>query len=387
MFSLTIEERDRRWKNIRQTMEKRKLECLVVWGAFGRQRNLSANLAYLSNLNIEGYLVFPLKDDPTIFGFQGGFPTAWIKDNRTGHPLYAKRISERLAELHLERARIGLVGISGYEGELGFPYSNYVAIAANCPKAHLEDATDIVEEARVIKSPIEIRCLEYGSEVGDKIIQDIINTAKPGVKDYEVRAKIVGTLLKEGCDPGSMILYDSGKEMIHGSQGSSRWAVGQRTLEQGDIIHTEFDVRYLGYKAQFNQPFSLGKPSKEWQDIFDVAIESVNTALNVLKPGITVGQLHEAFLPPIKRAGYRQRTPNFHGLGLSLEEPFGPFPGQPDFQPNNNRVIEPNTVLEFEPPVISPDFKRGTTIGCPILVTEKGYRLLSKNWKPGVKVI
>ncbi len=32
---LTLEERDRRWKNIREEMKKRGLDCLIVWGSQG----------------------------------------------------------------------------------------------------------------------------------------------------------------------------------------------------------------------------------------------------------------------------------------------------------------------------------------------------------------
>jgi len=165
------------------------------------------------------------------------------------------------------------------------------------------------------------------------------------------------------------------------------WSANPRIMEKGDIIHTEFDASFMGYIAQFNQPFSLGKPSKEWMDIFNVVIESVNNALSALKPGMTVGELNEAFLPPIQKAGFIQRTPNFHGIGLAIEEPFSGFPGQPDYKAKSDRKLEPGMVLEFEPPVISQDFKKGTTLGSPVLVTDTGYRLLSKDWKPEVKII
>lgn len=386
MSLLTLEERDRRWQTIRKEMEKRGLDCLLIWGGYGRQRNCDANLVYMSNVNAEGYLTFPLQDQPTLFTFQG-HPIPWIKDGRTGHPKYAKAISQRLRELRLERGKIGVVGISGYESELGFPYVTYNLLMQSFPDARFSDATDIIEEARVIKSPAEIKCLETGAEIGMKVIQAIIDTARPGVKESVVRAKMMDTMFLEGCEPFSMVLFHVGKELVHGAQGGFFTPPKPKVLEKGDIIHTEFDARYEGYKAQFNQPFSLGKPGPEWQDIFDVCIESLNTALNVLKPGITIGELNAAFLPPIKKAGYVQNTPNFHGLGLAIEEPFSAFVGQPDYEPDNDRVIQAGMVLELEPPVISRDFKRGTTIGCPTLVTENGYRLLAKGWEPGVKII
>ena len=158
-------------------------------------------------------------------------------------------------------------------------------------------------------------------------------------------------------------------------------------MEKGDVIEIEVDASYLGYKAQFNQPFSLGEPDKEWQEVFNILTESFTNGFNTLKPGITVGELHEALSAPVKKAGYLHRSPTFHGLGLAIEEPFGVFVAQPDYQPNLARIIEPGMVLELEPPAIRPDFKKGATIGSPVLVTDTGCRLLSKNWKPEVKII
>ena len=387
MSILNHKERDRRWNNIRDAMEKQQLDSLIIWGCTGRYRHFNASLRYLCNIHTEGYMVFPLKGDPALFGFMGGFPTPWVAENRGGHPNYSKLISERLRELHLEKGRIGLLELSGYNGEAGFPLTTYVALTKNFPGAKFEDATDIVTEARIIKSPAEIKCLELGCKAGEKAIQAIIDTAKPGVKDCEVRARFMDTLFREGCDINSMILYHAGKELFHGGSSGMIWSATPKIMEEGDQIHTEFDASFMGYIAQFNQPFALGKPSKEWMDIYNVAADAVHSALKVLKPGITVGELNDAFLPPIEKASYRQRTPNFHGLGLAIEEPFSGFPGQPEYQPNLARIIEPGMVLEFEPPVISQDFKRGTTIGCPVLVTDTGYRLLSKNWKPEVKII
>lgn len=365
---LSVLERDRRWKLIRESMDEQGLDCLIIWGCTGRFRHFNASLRYLCNFHTEGYMIFPLKDEPTLFSFLGGFPTPWVADNRTAHPNYSKLMVERLKELHLEQGKIGLVELSGYNGEAGFPHSTYVALTDNLPEARFLDATDIITEARIIKSPAEIKCLELGCEAGAKAIQAIVETAKLGVKDYKVRSKFMDTLFREGCDISSMILYHSGKELIHGGNSGMIWAAGPKVMEQGDQIHTEFDASYMGYIAQFNQPFSLGKPSQEWMDIYNIAIESINSAQKILKPGITVGELNDAFLPPIIKAGYRQQTPNFHGIGLAIEEPFSSFPVQVEFKAKRDRIIEPNMVIEFEPSVITQDFRRGTTLGSPILI-------------------
>ena len=381
--TLDEQERDRRWKKIREGMEKRGIDCLIAYGS--GTHNLNANLRYLSNVTFgkDGYMVFPLSGDPTLFLFMGRPEKLWVQDCRAGHPFYSQAISERLVELHLEKGTIGIVGLSGYYGELGFPAATYLALSQGFPNAALKDGTSIVEQARRIKSAAEIRCFEFGCEAGEKVIQTIKNTAKVGVLDNEIKTKIWDTLFLNGCDPSSMLIYSSGKDVTHAGRIS---IMQQKPLESGDVILTEFDARYCGYKSQFNQPFCVNKPDREWQEIFDVARGSFDNAFNILKPGITAGQLDEAFLLPIHKAGYIHVNPCYHGRGASLEQPIGSYPGQPLYKLDTSLIIESGMVIEFEPHVVRSDRKRGMSMGSPVLVTETGCRLLSKSWKPELRI-
>lgn len=389
MFTLTPGERERRWKNIRNGMKRRGLGCLIVWGSSGFVRNIAANLRYLSNVMTDGYLLFPLEGEPTLFTFLKMLdPTSWVPDRRSGHPKYSEALSERIGELHLESTSIGLVGLSGYCGEMGFPHTTYSSLTNNLPRASFEDATDILEEARSVKSDEELRCLEFGCEVGQKVIQAIADTAKVGITDNEIRAKIAETLSHNGCEPGSLILYNSGKEVQHANEGGYLPSPVPRALEPGDIILAEFNASYLGYNAQFNQPFSVGEPNERWSEMFSVASEAFNNAFQTLRPGITVGELDEAFLSPIREAGYTYLKPPFHALGLTgVEEPIGSFPDQPGYKPNTSLRMEPGFVIEFEPHVVTLDRKKGIHLGSPVLVTEAGCRLLSRTWKPEFKIV
>jgi Xaa-Pro aminopeptidase len=388
VFELTLKERDRRWKKVREAMDKRELGALVVWDSFGGHGRYNANLRYLSNANTEGYLVFPLVGEPALVIFLKKVRSTWVTNRETGHPMYSRTIADLLKEMHLENAAIGIVALSGYYGEMGsFPYSTYVSLTRSLPGARFEDATDILETARRVKSEEEIRCFEQGCEVANRVIQAVADTAKPGVKDFEVRAVIMDTLFRNGCEPGSMILYNSGKEVITSGGGGLSDPAGAKTLDKGDIILTEFDAQYLGYMAQHNQPFSLGEPDKEWRDIFRVALEAFKSALKALKPGITAAELDEAFLSSVRGSGYTPGSPQFHGIGLSLEEPFGAFPRQPGYKMKSALIMEPGMVVEFEAKAQQLERKKGINVGCPVMVTETGCRALNKNWKPEIRVI
>ncbi len=131
----------------------------------------------------------------------------------------------------------------------------------------------------------------------------------------------------------------------------------------------------------------MGEPDREWQRIFDVALETFNAGYKVLRAGVTAGELDKALTTPIKEAGYHYTHPAFHALGLRLEEPIGSFPAQLEYKPNHDFVIQENLVMEIEPQVCTVDCKKGLSIGIPALVTGTGYRLLSQKWNPRFIVI
>jgi Xaa-Pro aminopeptidase len=388
IFELGKDERDRRWQKVREAMGKRGLGALVVWGFAGFDSCESANFVYLSNmptfgcLALPGYLIFPLEGEPTIVGFAKMPGEAlWVNDIRGKFPSYSKVVVDRLKELHLQDANIGIIKIStsgvGSSGETAFPYTTYMSLRENLPRARFEDATDILDEARRIKSDAEIRCLEIGCEAANAAIQAVVDTARPGVRDYEVMAKMVGVLMQNGCEPDTLFLYGSGKDYVDSGNGQFLNPYYRRMLESGDLIHTEFNAKYNGYVAQYNQPFSLGAPDKEWSKVFEVASAAFNSGLKALKPGLTALELKEAFLSPIREAGLQSIRPAFHGLGLTSEEPLCPMAHIPG-TPSESFIIQAGMVFEFEPHIITPDGKKGTTLGCPILVTETGCRSLNK---------
>lgn len=386
IFEFGKEERDSRWQRVRNNMRKRGIGALIIWGFAGYNSAECANFRYLSNmatygnLSYPGYLVFPLEGEPTIIGF-AKMPAAdslWIKDIRSRHPSFSGAIMARLRELRLNKASLGIVSFIGDDAEEGFPYATFMALKEGLPGAQFQDATDILNDARRIKSDGEIHCLELGCAAASEAMRAVIDTARPGVRDCEVVAKILETLTRNGCETDSLFLYGSGKEYVDAGKGVFIYPRYLRLIEKGDIIHMEFDAKYNGYVAQHNQMFAVGKPSKEWLEITKVDAVAYENGLNVLKPGVTLGELNKAFLSVIMDAGYVNERPGFHGLGLSTERPPGAGAAGSSCVPSDSFQILPGMVLELEPHTMSKDRKYNATLGCPVLVTETGCRPLNK---------
>jgi Xaa-Pro aminopeptidase len=374
-FAFSNAERDRRWSATRAAMAERNLHALIVWGSAGAFVHSNASMRWLTNVNTEGYLVFPLDGEPVLFSFENGLNPAWVTDWRGAVPEFAKAVAEHLRQVGLDRGRLGLVSLSGMYAELnGFPYAAYTRLAEQLDAATLEDATSLVEDLRRKKSAEEIGALQAGCAIVGRVFDAIHETARVGVADYEIRATIMDTLFRAGSEPGSMILYCQGPHAIHGGQ-SGIWYEPPyaNPLAEGDVILLELDAVCLGYKAQFNHAFTVGDIDQEWSRIFETAEEAYMAGLETLRPGLTVGELEDAMVAPLADAGFVWGNPAFHGIGLALELPLGTYP-RVGWKPDREERFEVGMVLEFEPHPVSPSFTRGASVGCPVLVTEEGCR-------------
>src|SRR3989304_7480767 len=114
--TLSLAERDRRWKITREMMRLEGLECLIVPGLKGRE----ALEGYLSNDYAEGLVVFPLAGEPVHLTWTGtritrrhesalrGVPI-WVEDMRVGcdGPTLVKVLKERGDA----NGRVGVAGV------------------------------------------------------------------------------------------------------------------------------------------------------------------------------------------------------------------------------------------------------------------------------------
>ena len=123
--TLSLQERDRRWKLVRELMKARGLDCLIVAGLSGREKAEG----YLSNDYVEGIVVFPLEGEPIYLTWtafwkvrnmenisRGG--TSWIEDWRVG--CTGAGLVDLLQHEGFDSATIGVVGLEsrgGYPGE------------------------------------------------------------------------------------------------------------------------------------------------------------------------------------------------------------------------------------------------------------------------------
>src|SRR4029453_10583051 len=116
----------------------------------------------------------------------------WVTDIRATRRSWGEPIAERMNELKLGQARIGVSGLSGL---LRAPEGTVVSgmiekLRKTFPKAQFENATEFLQDARSVKGPEEVAWIERAAHILDKVVEATLAKAKPAVMENEMVAAI-----------------------------------------------------------------------------------------------------------------------------------------------------------------------------------------------------
>jgi Xaa-Pro aminopeptidase len=393
---LSLNERERRWKAIREAMEKRHLDCLFVWGNNRAWGNGLANFRYITHVGArEGIALFPLKKDPIVFAGNPHYyhpynlfarHQYWVPDVR---PLSGiAPVVEAMRELGLEKGRFGVVDNRGELTYYTIPYEPFKALLGMVPGASFENVTDVLEEIRMVKSPEEIRFLEKSGRIGRLIVDRMIETCRPGIPEAEVYAEMHKTLLVNGGEDYAFNLFDSGnldEEGLHLHHGKENpLSPTMRTLRPGDVVMTEFHSNYGGYLTGIEKSVFLGEMApKELREIHEVCIESFHQGIDMMRPGNLFRDAVDAFRKPVLSKGMDFIELGLHGHGMgSPEFPTRVYKASSSHTLAGSKVdsivLQENMVFGTNIDIHNPKWRKdiGLMFGDTVVVTSKGPRLL-----------
>ena len=324
--TFSLPERDRRWSRLREEMKKAGLHALVTLPNEGHWDQFGADTRYITQIGgtqTEVGAVLPLEGEVTavVRGANEiewwGLAQDWVKDIRPSRRSYGEPVIERLKEIRAER--VGVVGLSGLvrapEGVV--PWGTFEKIRQALPNVKFENATDLMQEVRSVKSAEEVAFIEKAADIIGKAINVLIAHAKVGVRENELIAEMLREIVRQGGEPITMLLFGTGGPEVPWAQR----VFTTRQLKPGDLINTEVEGKYAGYIAQALQPISLGPKPKELDKIFNATKIIFDRMLKFLKPGITFGEVVRFYQDEVKAAGYEPDGALMHGRGLGEDAP------------------------------------------------------------------
>jgi Xaa-Pro aminopeptidase len=348
---LSSAERDQRWQRIRDAMAKRGVDVLIVSGTSSRWNEGHGNVRYVAGyadpLSSIGYAIFPGVGEGTfITQFQAkrsAYATSWFSDIRSSAAINVTEIlAERLSDLGIERATLGLVGSSfswrGY-ASVGLPWNVYEEIRRRLPYLTLVDATDIFFELRKVKSDEEVACIAEAARLVDIGHRAQLASIRPGVTERAVYVDVVHAMDAAGAEPPSFLLMDSGplpSGVLTGDPIPS-----DRVLQMGDLVMSVAGPKWAGYKVHGVQCIHLGPPTPEMTELQKYGADVFHTCADRIRPGNKVDEVLHAGDDIVERARNRlgrvadTLKPHCLAAGLSCPD------GRPD-------VIQPNMAFYLE---------------------------------------
>jgi Xaa-Pro aminopeptidase len=242
------------------------------------------------------------------------------------------------------------------------------------PEAELVFTRGWIHELLSVHSAEELDCIRHAGKLCADAMQALVERARPGVTEYQLRAAAGAAIMEGGGDIDFLIIGTTSMAnpaMVFGNPRPSG-----RKLQKGDIINMELAAGYRGYSAQIGSPICLGTPTdmvkRFWEDITLPVFEKMAAAI---KPGNPVSQIHEIG-KEFRAKGVQSRPIHAHGIDLITDGPHVFCDGV--HGEAFEQVFRPGMVFMAEPNPITADGQFGIFMGHTFIVTETGNECCDK---------
>ena len=379
------EEVARRYQALRDKMRQLQLDCAIVpggpchWSFGGGMLWLTGHWEWHG---IACYVVVPREGEPTLVYGMGGTHTeavrretdgaiADVRHSRGGR--FAEVIAERIRELGLEGGRIGLLEVDPRFGDY-LPVNQFDALRKGLPEAELVFTRGLMHELLVVHSAEELECIRRAAQLCDRAMEALVERARPGVKEYQLRAAATHAVHDGGGDVDFMIIGStpmSEPMMVFGNPRPS-----SRELRAGDIVMMELAAGYRGYTAQIGSPVCIGEPPAEVRRFFDeIVLPGFERMVDAIGPDRSLEDARAAgrFF---REHGAQSRPIHLHGIDLVTASPHV-FTDRVESEDSDD-VLQPGMVLVVEPTPITADGTLGMFFGHTFLVTSTGHECLDR---------
>jgi Xaa-Pro aminopeptidase len=324
-------ELERRWKATREMMRANKIDYLVIQNS---EEFLGGTVRWFTDFSARDQfpmtVIFPVHDEMTTINCGGDppaeqWPPPWAArgiKNRLGAPYfptiqYTNTYEAELTVSVLKEKKKPTIGLV----ERAFiSVTFYEYLTKHLPDATFVDATEWVDEIKVIKSPEEIELIKGTAALQDAAMEHLKKTLKPGMRDFEVLAELQYSTVRNGSER-QLILVGSGPLGTMARYGVRHFQ--NRIIKEGDQVSFVLETNGPGgYYTEILRIFMVGKkPSQELQDAFGVAVEAQALTASRLKPGTDPKEIWDMNNDFLKKNGYPPTTRLYaHGQGLPLVE-------------------------------------------------------------------
>jgi Xaa-Pro dipeptidase len=367
---------DARLARARAALRREKLDAIVLFA--------QESLYYLTGFDTSGFVFFQCAlltaggDEIVLLtrrpDLEQARRTSIITDVRLWYDREgadpSRELKAILEEKKLARGRIGI--------ELrtfGLTADKYELVRRRLEDwCELVDASHLVRNLRLLKSPAEIAYVRTAAELADRSLEAMLAAARPGAFEGDIAAAGVGAILAGGGDPApSGPVLGSGERAL-----LVRSATGFRHLDAVDQLTMEFAASYRHYCACLMRTIAIGKPNDRQRQMFEVTRDALAAMTEAARPGRPLGEIDDAHRRVYDQAGYGHAR--MAACGYSLGALYRPtwMDVPPMLYAGNPLPAAPGMVLFLHAILIDAPRNLAMSLGHTITITSAGAEVLSR---------
>ncbi len=291
---------------VRTNMAARDLDALLLVSP--------ENIYYLVGLSHQGYfaftlLLFPREGLPRVVTRSMEWVTLMQQAPDVEHVGFddheepGEAVARAVHEAGFDRARIGVERNTMY-----FPLRVWDQLRGDLPHVAWVDASDTVDEVRLVKSERELFCIRQAAALSDRAVRAGIRAAGVGINEREVVAEVYRSMVLGGSEyPGFAPLVRS-TDII--AQEHATWR--DRVLTPGDTLLLELSASVRRYHAPITRVVHVGRSTDGIEAAGEITVEGLEAVRAALRPGAVTGDVYAAWQRVVDRALGRGRYERHH---------------------------------------------------------------------------
>ena len=198
------------------------------------------------------------------------------------------------------------------------------------------DASDLVRQQRLVKSPAELDYLRRSGAICQAVQEEAVALSVPGAFEGDIRSAMHRVVWsRDGDTPAHVWPMGSGPSAL-----LVRYKSGARHIGENDQVFHEFAAAYRHYHAALTFALVTGKASEAHHAMFDVCHEALQACKEALRSGRTVGDVFEGHRQAFIAGGFGDSYLNV--CGYTMGAMFPPtWMEDPLIRQGDPQVLEP----------------------------------------------
>ena len=251
-------------------------------------------------------------------------------------------------------------------------------VRAALPEMKIKNLLPVLDRIRWQKTAAQTDVMRKACNITTEAFKEAARAMKPGLFEYEIDGLISYIFRRSGADEAAFLIIGSGPNscILHHMEND-------RKIGESEMVVVDIGAVYGQVSTDLTRTLpSSGTFTDEQKKIYEIVLKANKAAIDMVKPGVTLSQVHEAAMKVIADAGYERYFihPACHPLngggsvnplshGITLPKGHDPY--------LMDMPLKPGSMFTIEPGIYIPEKSLGVRIEDDILVTADGHEVLT----------